>query len=199
MRVRTYTVLHLFSGCRFRTLTGVDIDPAGCRDFDRLTGIKSTQADIAEMRPADLVAACGGKHPDVIFLSPPCTGFSGLLGEAKSKAPKYQALNSLVLKGLFLALEAFRKDPPSLILLENIPRIQQRGAELLDQAERLMAGYGYVFARSTHDCGEIGGMGQHRPRFLLVARLPKRGAWILSNEDVWVAPTMEAEGTACES
>src|SRR5690606_5202413 len=31
---------------------------------------------------------------------------------------------------------------------------------------------GYVFHASTHDCGEIGGLAQHRKRYLLVARRP---------------------------
>lgn len=193
MSEREYKVLHLFAGIgggslgfsqaqagfrgvngRFRTIGAVDIDPAACRDYEKLTGSKATCADIKTMTRDELRAACGGESPDAIFTSPPCTGFSGLLGEAKSKSPKYQALNELVCEGLFLAMEAFHDSPPALILLENVPRIQQRGAELLDRVERLLASYGYISRRTTHDCGEIGGMGQHRPRFLLVARHPKR-------------------------
>lgn len=159
---------------RFRVLTSVDIDEGANRDHERLTGVRATTADLHEMTPAALLAACGGEHPDVIFSSPPCTGFSGLLGEAKSKTPKYQRLNELVPKSLFLAMEAFKADPPAFVLIENVPRIQQRGAELLDRVERLLAGYGYVCARTTHDCGELGGLGQHRPRFLMVARLTRK-------------------------
>lgn len=45
-----------------------------------------------------------------------------------------------------------------------------RGRHLLDQVEQLLSAYGYASAETTHDCGEIGGLAQHRNRFLLIAR-----------------------------
>lgn len=173
---------------RFRTLGGVDSDALACEDFGRLTGVTATCLDLftaadyaafhgqpppegwREATPEDLRSAAGGEALDVLFTSPPCRGLSGLLGEAKSRTPKYQALNRLVTRGLFLALEAWAHDPPALVLLENVPRIVQRGRPLLDQVTGLLQSYGYAVAEGAHDCGEIGGLAQHRRRFLLVAR-----------------------------
>jgi site-specific DNA-cytosine methylase len=55
-------------------------------------------------------------------------------------------------------------------LWENVPRIATRGRAVLDQMIRLLEAYGYAVVETTHDCGELGGLGQSRKRFLLVAR-----------------------------
>ena len=87
-----------------------------------------------------------------------------------SLTDKYQALNQLTLRGVWLMLEAFQDDPPELILFENVPRIARRGRALLDRIVALLRHYGYAVAETTHDCGELGGLAQTRKRFLLVAR-----------------------------
>jgi site-specific DNA-cytosine methylase len=156
----------------FRSLGGIDLDPEACADFEMLTGSPATCADLGTMTPAELIARWGTRRPDAIFTSPPCKGFSGLLSTQKSLTPAYQSLNELVLKGLFLALETW-SEPPPLIALENVPRIMTRGSELLRRMRALLSQYGYVFHEGTHDCGEIGGLAQHRRRYLMVARRPK--------------------------
>lgn len=172
--------LHLFCGlgggalgfqrAGFETLLGVDLDAAACADFETLTRAPSLVADMATLTPGELLDACGGEAPDVVFTSPPCKGFSGLLPSKRLAEPHYQALNRLVFQGLWLALETFRPRPPKLIVLENVPRITQRGADLLRQVQALLEGYGYRIHTGFHDCGELGGLAQHRRRFLLVAR-----------------------------
>lgn len=99
-----------------------------------------------------------------------CKGFSGLLSETRSLSAKYQALNQLALRSVWLVLEAYKDDPPEMLLFENVPRIATRGRPLLDQIESLLSAYGYASAETTHDCGELGGLAQSRKRFLLVAR-----------------------------
>lgn len=42
----------------------------------------------------DIRRAAHGERPNIIFLSAPCKGFSGLLSETRSRSDKYQALNS---------------------------------------------------------------------------------------------------------
>lgn len=120
--------------------------------------------------PADIVRAMGGERPHIFFISAPCKGLSGLMSEAKSGTAKYQALNRLTLRGIWLALEAYADDPIELFVFENVPRIASRGRHLLDQIGDLLRAYGYAVAETTHDCGEIGGLAQSRKRFLLVAR-----------------------------
>jgi site-specific DNA-cytosine methylase len=173
----------------FRCLGGIDVDAAAVRDFSRLAGVPGTCLDLFDREQyiafhgceppddwraattADIHAAFGHENPDILFLSAPCKGFSGLLSETKSKTAKYQALNRLTLRGVWLALEAYAHTTPiPLILFENVPRIATRGRALLDQITALLRSYGYAVAETTHDCGELGGLAQSRKRFLLVAR-----------------------------
>lgn len=173
---------------RFRCLGGIDSDPAAIRDFNRLAGVQGTVLDMfsreqyvafhgkeppahwREATSADIQRAAGGERPNIVFLSAPCKGFSGLLSETRSKTGKYQALNHLTLRGIWLMLEAWADDPVELIVFENVPRIANRGRPLLDQINALLRHYGYAVAETTHDCGELGGLAQSRKRFLLVAR-----------------------------
>ncbi len=157
---------------KFRSLGGIDNDANACTDFELITKSPSWCTDLSSITPAALKARWGERRPDAIFTSPPCKGFSGLLSKARAAEPKYQELNTLVFKGLFLVCETWSEVPP-LIVLENVPKIQTRGAELLSKARQLLARYGYVFHEGTHDCGEVGGLAQHRRRYLLVARQPK--------------------------
>lgn len=173
---------------RFRCLGGIDVDHQAIEDFGRLTGVPGTVLDLfdrsqyiafhghepgadwREAGTAEIHRAFGYERPHIVFLSAPCKGFSGLLSEGKSKTDKYQALNRLTLRGVWLMLEAYKDDPVELILFENVPRIATRGRHLLDQITGLLRSYGYAVAETTHDCGEIGGLAQSRKRFLLVAR-----------------------------
>ncbi|MBM2607075.1 DNA cytosine methyltransferase, partial [Pseudomonas sp. BIS1] len=109
-------------------------------------------------------------RPDAVFISSPCKGASGLLSEKMSLTPKYQALNELTLRCIWLMGEAWADDPVPLIVFENVPRLASRGRHLLDQINGLLGGFGYAVAETTHDCGELGGLAQSRKRFLLVAR-----------------------------
>jgi site-specific DNA-cytosine methylase len=177
---------------RFECAGGVDNDAGAIRNFERLTGTRGTVIDLfsrdqfvefhgheppagwREATPADIWEAHGSQPLDVMFLSAPCKGFSGLLSTKASGTAKYQALNQLTVRGMWLALEAYKDDPVSIILFENVPRIQTRGRALLDQIQQLLRAYGYVFAETTHDCGEIGGLAQSRKRMLMVARHPAK-------------------------
>lgn len=176
---------------RFVCSGGIDVDPGAIRNFDKLTGAKGTVLDLAsrdqyvafhgrepprdwsEAGPADVRRALdgpNGERPDIIFLSAPCKGFSGLLSSLMSTTAKYQALNALTLRGVWLVCEAYKDGPIPVILFENVPRIMTRGRPLLDQISALLRSYGYNVAETVHDCGELGGLAQSRKRFLLIAR-----------------------------
>lgn len=157
----------------FKLLGGIDNDPQACADFEYLTDAPALCADMHTVQPAEIRAVLGEVVPDCVFTSPPCKGFSGLLGAETAATAKYQKLNELVFRGLHLMCETW-DSPPGLIVLENVPRITSRGAKLLEQVRGLLRSYGYLFHESNHDCGVIGGLAQHRKRFLMVARLPKK-------------------------
>lgn len=172
----------------WRCIGGVDVDPAGLADFERLSGVKGTLLDLftrdqytrfhgkepppgwREATPEDIRRAAGGQRPDAVFISSPCKGASGLLSEKMSLTPKYQALNELTLRCIWLFGEAWADDPVPLLVFENVPRLASRGRHLLDQINSLLSSFGYAVAETTHDCGVIGGLAQSRKRFLLVAR-----------------------------
>ncbi|SDI35804.1 C-5 cytosine-specific DNA methylase [Pseudomonas flavescens] len=172
----------------WRCVGGIDVDPAGLRDFERLAGVPGTLMDLftrdqytrfhgaeplagwKEATAEDVRRAAGNEDPDAVFISSPCKGASGLLSETMSLTPKYQALNELTLRCVWLMCEAWKHNPVSLIVFENVPRLATRGRHLLDQIGKLLEYYGYAVAETTHDCGELGGLAQSRKRFLLVAR-----------------------------
>ncbi len=166
-------------GAQFENVGGVDIDLAGLADFKQLATGPTVVGDLHTMQPADLIAAWGPRAPHAVFSSTPCKGMSRLLGAAAAARDEYQALNRLTLEAFHLVVTTYAGDPPELLILENVPGIMSRGAELLAQIRSLLAAHGYVFHESTHDCGEIGGLGQHRRRFLMVARHAKKlGAFL---------------------
>jgi len=171
-----------------RNVGAIDFDALACEDYRRLTGSPISCIDLfdreqyvafhgcepsagwKEATPADILEAAGGICPDIVFTSPPCKGFSGLLPNRSAGSDKYQALNRLTVRSIRLSLEAFKSKPPKVFLLENVPRIKSRGAELLDEIKGLLRSHGYVCNDADHDCGEIGGLGQRRKRYLLIAR-----------------------------
>ncbi|HGO6073737.1 TPA: DNA cytosine methyltransferase [Burkholderia cepacia] len=174
----------------WRCIGGIDNDAAACRDFKSLVGVECTNRDLftreqytafngaeppagwREVTPADVRAAAGNEHPHCVFISSPCKGASGLLSEQLSRTPKYQALNELTLRCVWLMCEAWKDDPVELIVFENVPRLMTRARHLLDQIVQILRHYGYAVNETTHDCGMIAkrGMAQSRKRFLLVAR-----------------------------
>lgn len=180
---------------RFRTLCSIDSDPVVCQNYEMITGSKAVCMDLFsreqyidfhgqeplenwyEATPGDLWDAFGWEVPDVIFTSPPCKGFSGLLPEKSAKTKKYQALNELTIRGLEIALRAcleYGGNLPALILLENVPRIMTRGKKILDRIKKMLKSFGYLSSDNTHDCGELGGLGERRKRYLLIARNEQR-------------------------
>jgi len=173
---------------RLRCIGGVDSDPYAVRDFTKLTGTKGTCLDLFDeydyekfhgqpppmfwqkATAENILAAANGECPDILAMSPPCKGFSGLLNKKYAATEKYQALNNLTVRGLMLSLAAFKDDPPGLIIFENVPRIKSRGKDFLEVIDSTLRAHGYAVAHTTHDCGELGGLAQSRKRFLLVAR-----------------------------
>jgi site-specific DNA-cytosine methylase len=172
---------------RFEVIGGVDVDPVAIRAFERLVRTPGTVLDLftrdqyrrfhgheppdgwREATGEDFRRAARGRRPNVVFSSSPCKGLSALLNNAAAETEKYQALNELVSRSIDLIMEAWGDDPPEFILIENVPRILTRGRPILDEVKQLDL-HGYASVETVHDCGELGGLAQHRQRFLLVAR-----------------------------
>ncbi len=187
---------------KFRVVGGIDVDPEACEDFENLTGAPAHCMDLfsqddyvafhgrrppeewTEVRPADIYRLLVGRRPDVVFISAPCQGNSGLLPEASAKTEKYQALNNLAYHSVWLMVEAFRDDPVPVYLFENVPRITTRSAHLLNRIRMMLKAHGYEThpikdKDGYHDCGEVGGLGQHRKRYMMIARHKERCSAII--------------------
>lgn len=170
----------------FECAGGIDVDPLRIRNFDMMTGARGTVMDLfsreqyaayhghlppddwREAGPDDMRRAFGG-DVDVIFASPPCRGLTTLLDPRLASTARYQALNQLTVRSVMLAVEAFR-DTLKIFLLENVPGLGTKGRPLLRQIIAVLQDAGFSVAEDVHDCGEVGGLAQHRKRFLLVAR-----------------------------
>lgn len=177
---------------RFENIIGIDADPGACLNYEQITGSTAVRMDLfsrkqyidfhgieppehwREITGYDLLEACGFVYPDVVFTSPPCKGFSGLLPEKSANTKKYMALNELTIRGIELCLEAFQDNLPGLFIMENVPRIRTRGKHILKRIEKLLEKHGYILApeeQRVYDAGAFGGLGQTRKRYLMVARL----------------------------
>ncbi|WP_052452946.1 DNA cytosine methyltransferase [Paenibacillus polymyxa] len=180
---------------RFENIIGIDADPGACLNYEQITGSRAVQMDLfsrkqyidfhgveppeswREITGYDLLQACGFVYPDVVFTSPPCKGFSGLLPEKSASTKKYMALNELTIRGIELCLEAFQNHLPGLFIMENVPRIKTRGKHILNRIVKLLQKHGYIVApeeQRTYDAGAFGELGQTRKRYLMVARLQER-------------------------
>lgn len=157
---------------RWECLGGIDIDSQACADFYHLTGVEQWCRDMATLTPAE-VRARWPRAPNCVFTSAPCQGGSGLLSSKKAKAPKYQDMNNLALTWARLMIESW-DEPPPLLIFENVPRLVSRAPEMVAELRRLLRAAGYKLGEQNHDCGELGGLAQHRRRWLLFARLPRR-------------------------
>lgn len=171
---------------------GMDVDPDACRSFEAFTGAPAYQFDFfshqqyidwhgheppedwRELEPDDIWRACNYRTPDFSFRSAPCKGFTGLLGGKKSKSKKYQALNQLAIRETELTLKAFEHDPIPVMLLENVPGIMTRGKAVLDKLKQLMINAGYLIKEAVFCCGEIGGLGARRKRYILICKHPDK-------------------------
>lgn len=182
---------------KYRLLVSIDCDPVACLNHDIITGEKTSVVmdlfsrkqyvafhgqepppEWREVTPWDIWVAFGRQVPNTVFLSPPCKGLSGLLPEKSAKSAKYQALNELTVRGIELTLKAcdvYGGHAPDMIHFENVPRITSRGKHLLSNIKALLKKYGYVVNMNpSHNLGEIGGLGQNRVRFLIMARQERK-------------------------
>ncbi len=157
----------------FECIGSIDYDRIACDDFERFTGSRALCVDVEQLTVEELLAFAGAVAPDVVFMSPPCKGSSRLLSAEKAKTEKYQRMNRLALVWTRLMVAAWSKAPPKLVLLENVPGLPSRAKAMLRELRSILRAAGYVFHEGFHDCGEIGGLAQHRKRFLLVARHAK--------------------------
>lgn len=154
---------------RFEIVGGIEWDAGTARDFEMLTGAPCLCADVEKLTPEMLRAFFGATCPDVIFFSPPCKAASGLLAEELAATPKYRAMSMLGAVWVDLMFATW-PEGPRLLIMENVPRIVHRAAEMMRNIRAACRKRRYHIAESSHDLGEVGGLAQHRQRLLFVGR-----------------------------
>lgn len=154
---------------RFEIMGGIECDPSTARDFTRLTGAPCLCARVEDLTPEMLREFFGPDVPDVVFFSPPCKPASGLLAAGIAATPKYRAMAMLGSVWTDLMFATWPAGP-RLTIMENVPRVKTRAPEMMAQIRAAHRAHGYHIHESTHDLGEVGGLGQHRDRLLFVAR-----------------------------
>lgn len=122
-----------------------------------------------------------------------CKGFSQLLPKKSAALEHYQKLNRLVFQSVELVCGAWGGDEgweglPGTLIIENVQGIKTRGAKLLMQVKQMLHRKGYLFHEEVYDCGAFSadpeatqGGPAHRPRYLLVARHPKKVSAFVHN------------------
>lgn len=155
---------------RCESIGGIDNDPAVCKAFVYLTKSPALCADISTLTVARLVDFAGERAPDGVFLSAPCKGSSKLIPDAKALEPKYVKLNALAENWIDLMLAAWGDRPPKFVLFENVPNVTTRAKAMIGRIKSKLRKAGYAIHDGYHDCGELGGLGQRRKRWLMVAR-----------------------------
>lgn len=195
MRVRKYRALFVFCGigggalgfkkaraefrrlgisAQFEIVGGIEIDESTARDFERLTGAPCLVMDVRHVTP-ELLRELFGDEIDLIFFSPPCKQACGLLSKEIAFSPKYVEMGALGIVWCKVMFEAWPRGP-RLLLMENVPRIRTRAPQVMEEIRATLREHGYLIHESAHDCGELGGLAQHRERLLLVGRRRDVGA-----------------------
>src|SRR3546814_16778863 len=106
--------------------------PGTCLDLfslehERAWNDNDPQQGWKEATPIDIWMAFGRETPDVLFLSVPCKGFSGLLASIHAATDKYQALNGLTLSGIWHTLAAYQDNPhPNILFYHDLGRATYR-------------------------------------------------------------------------
>jgi site-specific DNA-cytosine methylase len=161
----------------FELAGAVDFDQYACDVYQMFTGAAETCLDVETMTVEDMRRVYGETAPDVMCSSPPCQGSSKLLASAKALLPKYEQMNKLAIKWTRLILATWPDAPPRLLVYENVPAITTRARSTLAEVRKVLRGDGgpvrYATQDGYHDCGEVGGLAQHRRRWFMVCRLER--------------------------
>lgn len=135
----------LFAGCGglsrglhlagFDVRAAVEIDETAQATYKANFPRTKLFKDVLEVTPADLRSACGGKPIALLAGCAPCQGFCSLTVKNKKNDPR----NALLLR-MAEIIHALR---PSAVMMENVPGLETRGAEIFEQFIATMEGLGY--------------------------------------------------------
>jgi DNA (cytosine-5)-methyltransferase 1 len=116
--------------------------------------------DLREVSGKDLLRGTGLKSVTMIAGCPPCQGFSSLTRKYHKEDPR----NGLILE-MARIIEEIK---PNIVMVENVPGIETRGGEVLQQFIGRLETMGYKVSKHSLQLANYG-IPQSRRRFVLLA------------------------------
>lgn len=151
---------HGLSNAGVKVCLGVDLDPA-CR-FPMEANNEATflEADVAKLKPSDILTAFGDSKVTLLAGCAPCQPFSSYSQSARRDAPHadWELLSSF--SALVLAVR------PTLVTMENVPPLRKQ--KIFKDFVKALLDSGYYVDFAVVDGRNIG-LPQRRQRLVLVA------------------------------
>jgi len=145
----------------FRVVAGVELNPEIAKTYRaNHPRTKLLIKDIREVTGEELFRATGRESIDLVAGCPPCQGFSQLTVKYHRKDPR----NDLVLEMARLVEEI----NPKMVMMENVPGINNRGKPILDEFVKKLEKLGYLITMDVLQMADYG-VPQSRNRFVLLA------------------------------
>ncbi len=163
--------LDLFAGCGgltaglklagFDVRVAVEIDATAAATYrENHPDVELFERDIRTITAPEILAACDGKPVVLLAGCAPCQGFCSLTTKNKRKDPR----NELVLH-MGRLLRGVR---PLVIMMENVPGLETRGAPIFRKFVKKLKSLGYVPAWQVIQMADYG-VPQSRRRLVLLA------------------------------
>lgn len=152
-----------------QVIAGVDSNPDCCETYENNNQSTYLCCDICELTPQDLVSRFPQlKDKDNVMLvgCAPCQPFSLLrrevLDENGNPIP-HKSVNLLIEFGRFV-----KAIKPAHVLVENVPGLKGKGADVLDGFKRMLEDLGYEWDEKVIYAKDYG-VPQNRRRYILIA------------------------------
>jgi len=145
----------------FRVAAGVEIEQHAVSTFKvNHPETRVFKQDVTTVTGADLIAETGGVGVHLLAGCPPCQGFTSLTSKYKRTDPR----NRLIVELARLVEES----KPLVLMMENVPGLEQKGKPLFDQFVRRIKAAGYIPEWDVLQVADYG-VPQSRRRLVLLA------------------------------